>query len=441
LNYVADVVEVSPRLKDLSLASVRADSESLLALLTTLAAHTSTLESLNLAGNPCESNAALGFANVFCANTKLRKLVLRNMSLTDSAACLIVRAVTSSPVPIEVLDLGCNELSASCAGPLAKCIKVKATTLHTLLVDDNEFGDVGAVRFMGNLEGCSRAALRTVSFAQNALSDIGAIAVGTAVAPMKNIQSLDLSGNVLRLLSLNALRSAFGDRLIADDGSMQERDLAIEQDQDEDPNEFGDPEMRAAMTRLARAAERRDTSYSFDSSESRSEVVTTGTMTSSAMRQGNIAPECGDDETSGGMSQSQTSSTAYLTPARAKSDSRIDAELLKNHPGRVSTDLSSDAVVSSARELRAQVNSLDIEVSNLVEELQAERRMLESIDSMQVEGRPVGSASEQQAGLRKSLLSEIIDIVWAFVIAAFVVMILFSIVQSQDELTFSLKPI
>jgi Ran GTPase-activating protein (RanGAP) involved in mRNA processing and transport len=443
VSYVANIIEVSPRLRDLSLSGVRADSDALLAILTALSAHISNLEYLNLSGNDCDSKTALGFANVFCANGRLREIVLRKMNLNDAAASLIVRAIASSPIPVEVLDLGCNELSTTCAIPLAFCIKAKANVLRTLLVDDNEFGDVGAIRFMAYLDGIKGSLLHNVSFAQNALSDLGGIAVGTAVAPMLELKALDLSGNHFQSQTLQALKSVFHERLVADEASSaQDPYTAAEEVRDIPSTEIEEPEMKAALMGLARAAERRSASDCANNGDVCPAPSGFEKSRLSSSWDAGMACESEAEDMLSGITDSKRSSGIYQTPVTGKAASRSsemsspDCFDSSRRPG-----LSTSAVISSARELRAQVNSLDMEVTNLVEELQAERRSSQIMDILQVDSRATSRAPEHETQPVKTLWSELIDVVWAFILAAFVLMIIFSLVQSQDELTFSLKPV
>lgn len=101
-------------------------------------------------------------------------------------------------------------------------------------------------------------------------------------------------------------------------------------------------------------------------------------------------------------------------------------------------------MVSSARQLRAQVVSLDREVGELMEELQPGGAS--GGTSLATAGGSFYSAtslpyhgSSQIA--TKNFRAELMDVFWACIIASFFVFVIIGIVQSHDEMTFTSRPV
>jgi hypothetical protein len=337
-------------------------------------------------------------------------------------------------------------LSASSAIPLALCANVKAPTLRSLLLADNEFGDIGAGRFVENLQLRNAGVLETASFAQNAVTDVGAIAIGTAMIAIPSLKSLDLSGNCLQSYTTAALKAVFEERLQTGD----EAEECVVPEAARAPDDV-DADIGSALSRLSQAAALAEAARGRAPGEVISPNLTPTKSSASATEFGVSAYSDGVEQKFGQDLDTGASSTSFMTPVRLKpltdassasaSASASGSANAGDVIGRGRFSMSGDAVVSSARELRAQVASLDAEVSSLVEELQAESITREPTNGLAVGALARASAGGSSTTTVKTLGSELIDMLWAFIFAALVLMILVSLVQSQDEYTFSLKPI
>jgi Ran GTPase-activating protein (RanGAP) involved in mRNA processing and transport len=440
--HLAYVLDKSPLLKHLRLTSLRAGSDAITRVLTSLAAHVTGLETLDLSDNLCDVDAALAFASVCKANTKLRSLMLRDMNLSDDAVYVILRAIVMSPVRLETLDLSSNELTAQSGNPLAHFLEEKAATLTTLVLGDNDFGDNSAGRIASALNSSPAVALRTLSLPNVSLSDLGAVCIASTVCNFDNLERLDIGGNLVRPGVMKAIRNAIGDKLAPSAEGTFEVDGVSEEEGQIDSSD-SQKELSAALGRL---------------------VVLASTTIQPSTPLGPSAP-------------SQTAfakvrdllSIAGSGISRSQSPQAVDsstdaADFVRTPPAvrrrRVSVDQSSvgerqgmsspSAMVSSARELRSQVLSLDREVGTLVQELQSRRESLGGASSeygLSVDGgiaavdalmQPYSSARPL---LAKSVCAELLAFGWACLLAAFLVVIVLGIVQSQDELTFLMRPV
>jgi Ran GTPase-activating protein (RanGAP) involved in mRNA processing and transport len=439
--HIASVIDRSPHLKHLRLSSLRAGADAITRVLTSLATNVSTLESLDLSDNQCDVDAALPFSGVCEANTGLRSLSLRDMNLNDDTAYVILRALVMSPVLLETLDLSCNDLTGDSGDAVAFYLVEKSATLVTLALDDNNLGDDAAIRIASALIPENSLALRLLSLSETSLSDLGAVRVASAVYDLVNLERLEIGGNTVHATVLEVVKTALGDRLAHVNINLSSK---AESDGARLSNDARQ-ELNAALNDLS----------SRDLGSKQPSAITATTSSQSAFAKlygffssgGSVSTRALSPQSTSSIAEMKSADINLRTPSVTKSKGRSGTKTL----GSIESIASPSAIVSSARELRAQVLSLDREVGTLVQELQSRRESLAGSDAdfgfsprlsiIPTEQFRTASSLPFQMPPSKSIGAELLSVAWACLLALFLVVLLVGIVQSQDELTFLMKPV
>lgn len=469
VGHVAAVVGKSPQMEDLRLTSLRAGAAGTDSVLKAVAACAGNLRSLDLSDNDLTLDTALLFPGVLQATPKLTTLALRDMAMGDDAAYLVLRAMTKSTVELAHLDLAGNDLGPDAGPRLAAALAARSSALVSLSLSDNPLGDDAAISVCRTLAGPTPAeCLTDVRLVDCGLSDLGVVQVVDALRALPALNRLQLSGTKLRKGTVEAVKAALGDKLILDmndednvRGWEECRDVEggkstkggddHEGLEGEQFSVMYDRELEAALDRLSGPVSR-----------SPPPGATVGTSSTSSRKSSPVAPP-------GEISQSSASVLSYLssrlggrstaspdtglasaqaaagpaTPPRTPPTVRREGSSLTAAGTPLSSERSA-SMVSSARQLRAQVVSLDREVGELMQELQpgapSDQASFSSIGGSfySATSVPYPGASQFAA---KTVGSELMDVLWACIIASFFVFVIIGIVQSHDEMTFTLRPV
>jgi Ran GTPase-activating protein (RanGAP) involved in mRNA processing and transport len=442
--HVAAVLEKSPRIEDLRLSSLRAGADSIARVFSALASRATHLRALDLSDNDMSVDTALLFYNVVIANPGLVRLVLRDMAMGNDCAYLVLRAVTKSPVTLTHLDLAGNELSADSSDAFAACFDAKSSTLVELDLSDNPLGDDAAIRIGQSLNGDRATSLSVVKFALCGLSDLGVVSIADSARSLPALSRLDLGDADLRKSTATAVRAALGDKLrlpqrnddeFLAEGSAKEAESAAQND--------AELELSGALAKLAAPRQHQSPATA------RPVSVTSETMLSSTTSTGSLWSRfgwgLGGDRNAPGASVEPELAAALLGPATPRTPTNVRAEGSPYAGATPASSQKSSAMVSSARQLRAQVFSLDREVGELMQELQFGEPGVDSSFASQGSRSYFSATSNVLASAirreSKGLAAELLDIFWACLLALFFIMVVVAIVQSQDELTFSLRPV
>jgi uncharacterized protein (TIGR02996 family) len=166
------------------------------------------LRRIDLSGN---SVGAVGAAALTArvAFPHLTALGLRGNPLGDEGAEHLARSPLLARVVAKSRALDLRDAEIGAAGAAALAAAPAFARCAAVDLSGNEFGDAGFVRF---LTGPAPSGLRTVRLARNRITDTGLSAVrGRLPALLKQLRTLDLSGNRLTRHGIGLLHAARGD--------------------------------------------------------------------------------------------------------------------------------------------------------------------------------------------------------------------------------------
>lgn len=447
VGHVAAVLEKSPLIEDVRLSSLRAGADAIATVFVALAGHATQLRSLDLSDNDMSVDSALGFGHVLDANPQLSHLTLRDMAMGNDAAYLVLRAVTKCKVAVSHLDLAGNELTADSSDAFAACFEAKGAALVNLDLSDNPFGDDAAIRIARSLTGDAITGLSVVGLASCELNDLGVVSIADSLRALPSLTKLDLSGANVKAATVNAVHAALGDKVVLPQDSADESLFAHSA---EDASSSGtvdyERELAAALVSLSGLASRKsradDETAPLDGVTSESALSTTSNRSFwsrfGAETRGEEIPPTAETAVEPTMVSSPEPATLPRTPPTFRLESGS-----ATRSGRESSQKSA-SMVSSARQLRAQVVTLDREVGELMQELQptdpaAGSSMMSGAGTYySATSRLYLTALQRE---EKDDRAQLLDFFWASVITLFFVFVVLGIVQSQDEMTFSLRPV
>lgn len=455
---VATLVEKSPEMRDLRLSSLRAGPDSILQVLVALASHVSSLEVLDLSDNSCDIDCALMLNEVLKANKNLAHLVLRDMSINDDAAYVVLKALTETEVNVKFLDLSGNDLTACSASPLEAFLSKKAKSLKTLSLNENEFDDGAAGAIVNGVEFGNSETLTHFGLASNALTDVGAATLACAVEKLPSFEELDLRGNQLSSRTIDALQKVLGNRVLVpdldDEHSYQDsgersddsRSTIIEESAPEasDVSDSALGRLRELSQSLSvTTGERDDSAASKDVFESRPSSMTAFSkyVRRPDVDDGMVEEERRRESPSGELSVTShmTSPTSPVDEIQVRDSEKVSAEEISLTPQQF---------YSSAQKLKHYSDSVDREAMNLMQDLSMRRDSLSVAEGTENVNRTLAvtsTTSTQQIDITefqsKSFGEDLQRMLWAFVIGLFVFLVVAGIVQSQDEMTLSLRPV
>ncbi|KAK4527365.1 hypothetical protein GAYE_SCF39G5287 [Galdieria yellowstonensis] len=255
---VVPLIELSPELQDLKLASLRVGEEGIESVILALK-NAARLRILDLSDNIVGNRGAQCLGRIFPLISNLETLILRDTSLGDKGARTILQCLERSEIRLKVLDISCNELTEETCKILAKLME-KQTSLERLLMEENEIGSKGVVMLAKALSSGAHSHLVELNFAENSIGVVGAKALFSVFVKLESLKSVNLSGNWIKHDVIEQLE----DRLV----ELNKRDLTVsfsdneseeEEEEEEDWNNF--------MSDASSDGDKRD-SYDSDKEES-----------------------------------------------------------------------------------------------------------------------------------------------------------------------------
>jgi Ran GTPase-activating protein (RanGAP) involved in mRNA processing and transport len=170
-------------------------------------AHSNSLTNLRISDNPIRGEGALALAAPLATHGTLTLLYASKCALGDVGAKAIARALASSKV-LERLDLGDNGISDVGGKALANALLSNASSaLLNLKLRNNQLGDGSAAAFANVLvNGTTR--LEELCLFENAVGDVGAVALAAALRLNSSLKRISLYLNNLQAAGKQALRDA-----------------------------------------------------------------------------------------------------------------------------------------------------------------------------------------------------------------------------------------
>lgn len=430
---VATLLEKSPGIADVRLASLRGDADGIGKVLRALKG--TRLISLDLSDNSISIDAALGFDTLLKTNPGLERLVLSDMAMGDDAAYLVLKAVAKSGAQITQLDLSGNSIGVKSAAAIGSTVLARRDELVELHLDENPIGADAALGVVRVLSEAEQSSLRILSLDNVGLDDVTAVRIALVVRGMLLVEKLAFGGVGLRRRTVNAIRDALPEKEIVcgDDDQLEEDDGEVV--------DF----LEELLDRLAQSPATNPTAASSSEYEEKYEVEVGGSrvFTNSILSKFFAGSSVG----SSAPPLTPVDEAGFRTPLRAVRSSGIGGG------GAAGSELSTpafsgknSAMVLSARQLRSQVDSLEQEVSELVQELDRGGSFTgmpdSTVSALSTEVQVLGDQTRESLGLQsKSLGDELFDVFWACLLALFIVIVVVSIAHNQDERTFGMRPV
>lgn len=456
LVHISAIVEKSPNLKRLRVSSVGASADATTTLAQALAS-TSGITELDISDNSLNRSGAIALANVLIRQRSLSRLALADLNMGDEALIALLVPLTTSQCPIAELLIGGNELTSACVTAIGRYLRAHTTELRVLDLGGNEIGDEGimllseAVRDAG-----AECALSKVLIADNELSCLPIVLLAQELVKLPGIRRYDIRGNVISTRVGEALAGAFGSSVVVydpeedgvdDTGEELEKalqTLADVADVVERPAALvpSIEQSESALSRLGSWLSKGSASQ--DGSRPSSRVEGVGTV--SAMDDsGVIGVEEGSDEEVGGFTtptvSKQITGVSVTTTNTGDTIEQMEEEVIRRVGG-------SSNVIQSAEKLKVSIAELSREIDDGMAGRDGEagtRRVVYSENSR------VGDTDEEMN--RYLLVSEserreklafgdlFADVCRGLFVALFLIVLVLSIVQSQEENTFSYAPV
>lgn len=407
-RYVALVVEKLKGLRNLNLASVQAGPDGIEILLEVLEKST-CLERLSIADNRIDSRVVSPLQTCMSQNPRISTLVLRDLCMGDEVACSILEAIESSPLALKHFDISGNDLSDTSADALVQCLRKQQNSLETLLIGNNKWTTDTAVEISNWLTSAPQnLCLRAFAIHQTLVADLGLIKIANALAQIESFQVVYMQAERITDDAISEISQVLQKRVRfvneGDGASVHETSLF--------------PQLKS--TGLDRSS-----SSELDAPESVA-----------------LADDYDEGDASASLNVQERQTPTDGISATSKDTPSLQTDVtLTAEEGEPSLDPSpkARAVLSSAVQLRSQIKSLRSDVSSLFRELKPD------------EGRGQGRAcsdpglmpddSEVPQLSAQPLVTDLINIIWGFVISGFICVVIAAIIQRQDEAIFSPKPI
>ncbi|GJQ15352.1 hypothetical protein GpartN1_g7143.t1 [Galdieria partita] len=203
---VVPLLELSPELEDLKLASLRVGQEGIEPVILALK-NTTLLKALDLSDNILGNRGAESLGRMFPSLSNLETLILRDTSLGDKGARTILLCLERSEIRLKVLDISCNELTIESCKILAKFV-MRQTSLERLLVEENEIGSKGVAILAKALSSGAHSKLVELNLAENSIGAAGAKALFSVFVKLKSLRKVNLSGNWIKQTAIEQLEES-----------------------------------------------------------------------------------------------------------------------------------------------------------------------------------------------------------------------------------------
>lgn len=408
---LVEIVKLSPKLEEIKFSSLRAESDATLELCRALQSFDS-LRVFDLSDNALNEEGASVLGGVLKGQTRLEVLMLRDLGLADDELGEILNPLIETKPPLQVLDLSGNEISAEGSQLVVDILHNFADSLQTLLLADNEMYDSGTLRIASALGDMDESALQSLSLSANMVRDFAAITIAENAIMLPFFSKLDIDENYLSEKAVSGIQTFLGDAL----GPMDKMVPEDERDEvDENEPEVNEEDVVAALERLALRAEPGNTEIS----PRVSDLITQFDSSSAGATPGD--PPFSEVSTSVDPS--------FETPQPRRRGSRP-----------MSTQSDRDQVFSSAKKLNKDLQDIKQSLSGFVTELneisETSPRELSLADS---QSSLLANLDEEDK--ERNTNSFFFDVFGGLLMSVFVVILVLSIAASQEENSFSYRPV
>lgn len=239
---ISEILRRSPALEDFRCSSTRVDSEGGIALAEALETCT-LLRKLDLRDNMFGVDAGKALSRTLEKLPAITELYLSYLNLEDEGAVAVCKALESSALPLTVLEMAGNDITAAAAPVLCSCISSKQSVVK-LNLSENELKDGGAVLIGKALES-GHPQLRELDMSSNSIGRAGARCLARAVAASNKLEFslLNINGNVISEEGIDEVREILksGKNSVSVLGPLDENDAEGEgEEEEEEPEEGAD---------------------------------------------------------------------------------------------------------------------------------------------------------------------------------------------------------
>lgn len=420
MQPLVSVLEKSPRMTDVRFASLRADADEISKVLA--AFKNGALVSLDLSDNSMSIDTALGFDTLIKRNPRLERLVLADMRMGDDSAYLVLKAVTKSGECISELDISGNSIGPKSASAIGAAVLARRNELAELRLSDNPVGADTAVGVSRVLGEAKTSVLRVLAFENVGIDDVAAARIALALRPLPLLEKLEIGGGELRQETVTVIQAALPRVEVVCNDAVAGRE----------------GEVAGLADLLERLAAPTDESPAGGDAGNTVDSGGGGSWGTNSILSKFFAgsPSAPKSAKSGASSVAASSipplAPGYSTPTRPVRSGRPDAR-------SPSSSERNSAMVMSARQLRDTVDSLQREIGALTRSPLAREASYSALSS---ETSALVEPTRESLGLPgKSLRDELFDVLWACLLALFIVIVVVSIAHNQDERTFSMRPV
>ncbi|CAN8074539.1 unnamed protein product [Agarophyton chilense] len=446
LERMAALIEKTPRIQRLRLSSLGASPSAICTLARALRV-TNSLAELDLSDNRMDTNAASLLADVLSNQSNLSRLALSDLNMGIEALHALLTPLAQASHGVAELLLAGNELSCEAVPTLRAYIVAHATSLRVLDVSHNELGGDGittlAKAFKDSTE---QPALTRLLVAHNEATPLSIVLLAQNIVKLPALCRFDVRGTDLALDTVQILRNSFRgadvladerqestDEVIVQSALQTLSDIADIRGQRESKSEDSAP--RSTMSKLVSMFSQR-TSEEEEVEDPAMEVRQISEA--EALREPGSATHCGVSETATFAGESATPiNDEMYTPSRASTTTtNMTPECLEQD------------IIQSARKLKRTVASLNREVFDATGELKLDE------DS---EGRSGGAGTiyskRGDDGEDYELISDIlvdrqkqgwcswfVELLGGLLFALFLIMLILGVMQWQEDVVPSLRP-
>ncbi|RLN89103.1 hypothetical protein BBJ28_00006555 [Nothophytophthora sp. Chile5] len=243
---LAELLPLSPLLRDLRFSATRAQRAGSLAFATALASLHS-LEKLDLSDNTFKAEGAGAIAKAVRGMPNLVELNLRDAAIEDDGMVAIADALREGGAApgLTTLDVSGNDLTAASMRALAQTLR-SCSALRVLQVEENELGSKGT-KSLAKAVKTHVPALEKLVANVNEIGASGAVALTEAVADKKAFAHLEIDGNQISTEGVAKMVALLESKNKSDVlGSLEDNDEDVEEEEDEEDEEEAEKEPTSA---------------------------------------------------------------------------------------------------------------------------------------------------------------------------------------------------
>ena len=424
LKDITEIVKKSPNLEHLRLSSLRAGSDATSELCKALS-NCASLRVLDLSDNGFNETGVDALSETLKYQKHLEALLIRDLSIDDDSLEQLLDAVSESGAPLDTLDISGNDLTSESCPTICRLICASGSTLRCLYLSDNELLGKGIMGIARTIEEDSPSELRVLSISGNQVRDYECIKMATAALKLDQFLELDINENYASIETVNAIRRHLGEKLIANDEKMVEKDLQEEPEDDEEL--YSDDEIQNAIEVLATVAMER------------------GPLLSTSNEEIGLEENIANNDSEASTQVELDPLTAHASEITSDTMSVPTQQSVEPAGGNDLSGTLSPAKenTSSARKLNSDLAEIRGVLTGFVQDLSEVQdvppRRIPFMDSEDTENEEEELQDDEHDSRGKGG-SDVVDVVGGLFVSIFVVILVLSIAKSNEE-NFSWRPV